>query len=123
MIHHLCANIIGLYKDYHVHRLNKVTRRIGNPPVLNYATGFFDGASTLGNGGAGTMLVISKEHFLKIRMRCGKSSNTRVELLALWILLYFVSLLGLPSLEVFGDSKFIVDSSNSLSKLQALELN
>ena len=48
---------------------------------------------------------------------------TRVELLALWGLLFVVDALGLPELSVYADSKTIIDWVNDLATLEVLSLD
>ena len=55
-------------------------------------------------------------------MGCGGSTNTRVELIALWDLLIFVVAIGLPTLHVFGDSLVIINWANSVSGLSTLDM-
>ena len=69
-------------------KLVRDTRRV---PSLTYASGFFDGATNRHLGGGGCILYISELHFYKPKIGCGRSTNTRAELLALWALLFFVS--------------------------------
>ena len=85
-----------------------------------YPIGFFDGVSTNNHEGTGVYLVISKEHFYYIKMGCGLSTNTRAELLALWVLLTFSKLLGLPYLHIRGDSFSIIKWFNGMVKLSAI---
>ena len=87
-----------------------------------YPIGFFDGASANNNGGTGVYLVISKEYFYRIKMGCGLSTNTHAELLALWVLLTFSKLLGLPYLHIRGDSSTIINWFNGMAKLSAIDL-
>ena len=68
------------------------------------------------------MLVISKEHFLYICMGCGLGKNTRVELLSLFGLLHFASLIGILDINICGDSKVILDWLNGSSNLHVLLL-
>ena len=42
-------------------------------------------------------------------MRCGSGTNTKGELLSLWLLLHFSLGLGLDDILVYGDSKVITD--------------
>ena len=77
-------------------------------PVFDYPVGFFDGASTNRNGGIGVHLNLSKEHFYYLKMGCGRSTNTRSELLALWVQLVFTKFIGLPYLYIRGDSSAII---------------
>ena len=58
---------------------------IGPPPELIHPVGFFDGAASTGKGGAGILIAISKVHSIKIKLGCGSSTNTKAELLALWV--------------------------------------
>ena len=58
-----------------------------------------------------------------LKLGCGKSTNTRVELLALWGLLYFAEGMGLPELQVYVDSKIISDWINDVVVLSVLELD
>ena len=63
------------------------------------------------------MLHISVSHFLSFSLGCGKSTNTRVELLALWDVLDVSKLLGIPLHSTFGDSLVIINWANRLSSL------
>ena len=67
----------------------KGERNIGIPPGITYPSGFFGGAAANLIGGAGILLLISQSHDFHIKMGCGKRTNTRAELMALWDLLYF----------------------------------
>ena len=55
-------------------------------------------------------------------MGCGQSTNTQEELLALWVLLAFSKLVGLPYLHIRGDSSAIINWFNVHANLSALEL-
>ena len=80
----VCIAISSLLKDYLAHTSRSKLRIIGKSSVLNYPVGFFDGASTYGSYGAGFSLCIGLSHFFHVKIGCGKGTNTRVELLALW---------------------------------------
>ena len=67
--------------------------------------------------------MISQYHNFCLKMGCGHSTNTRAELLALWELLYFVVAFGLPSLNVRGYSFVIVNWTNDVAALPALDLD
>ena len=71
--------------------------------------GFFDGAVAAGKEGAGILISISKVHSIHIKLGCVSSTNTKAKLLALWVLLYWENYLGLPYLQIFGDSSVIID--------------
>ena len=74
-------------------------------------------------GGAGVFLAISHVHSFHIKLGCGSSTNTRVELLALWSLLYWEKVLGLPSLHIFGDSCVIINWAIGKAALACLALD
>ena len=84
---------------------------------------FFDGVAASNIGGAGFTLHISSSHYFHVQMGCGVSTNTRVELLALWALLVFADTIGLPSLFVCGDSQVIINWENSVARLDAVDLD
>ena len=65
---------------------------------------FLDGAATDSSGGVGVCICISENHYLSIKLGCGRITNTRAELLALWALLYVSKEIRFPYLHVFGDS-------------------
>ena len=53
---------------------------------------------------------------------CGKSTNTRVELLALWDILFFTKEIGLPMLHIYEDSSVIINWEKGISALTTLDL-
>ena len=55
-------------------------------------------------------------------MGCGKGINTRVELLALWMVSFVALKMGLPIMELFGDSMIIVNWDAKKYDLHVLEL-
>jgi len=55
-------------------------------------------------------------------MAVGIGTNIRVKLLALWGLLLLSQLIGMHSLFIFGDSKFVVDWFNGDAGLNVLVL-
>ena len=82
---------------------------MGPEPVIAYPFGFFDGVATSSIGGVFIYLSISHVHSFNLKLGCGHSTNTKDELLALWVLLYFAEAIGIPSLHIFGDSSIIID--------------
>lgn len=56
-------------------------------------------------------------------MCCGSSSNTKVQLLALWMILYFSSHLQLDGLRIFGDAKVIVDWATNECMIDIIHLS
>ena len=87
-----------------------------------YPIGLFDGASMNNIGGIGIYLMIINDYFYCVRMGCDHSTNTCAELLALWVLLTFANMLGLPYLHIRGDSSAIINWFNRRVDLSSLEL-
>ena len=79
----ICFSTLELYKMYHIAYSSKPLRTIGSTPAIIYPTGFFDGATTQGMGGACIILHISHSLLFQLKLGCGASTNTRVESLAL----------------------------------------
>ena len=84
--------------------------------------GFFNGPATDLSGGAGVYIWISDTHHLSIKLGCGRSTNTRAELLALWALLYISKEICLPHIHIFGDSSVIINWAKDNSALSILNL-
>ena len=84
---------------------------------------FFDRATTEHMRGAGFVIFINDDHFFSFSMGCGSSSNTRVELLALWAIIRVSKLMGLPMHMIFGDSLVIISWINRLASLKVPSLN
>ena len=82
---------------------------VGSALVLICLCCFFDGAAAISIGGVGIHLAINHLHFFNLKMGYGHSTNTMVELLALWDLLYFTDAIGLPCLQIFGDSYVVIN--------------
>jgi hypothetical protein len=70
--------------------------RIVRPPLLerNMVVGFFDGASQVGGLRCGARAILKSLVLgnYSIKMNCGSGTNTRGELMALWIVLYLAHL-------------------------------
>ena len=84
-------------------------RHIGEPPNKLFPMAFFDGAAAESNVGAAVCIWINDHHYISIKLGCGCNTNTRVEQLSLWALLYIAKDIGLPYLHVFGDSAVIIN--------------
>ena len=52
----------------------------------------------------------------------GLVTNTRVELLSLWVLLHFASLNGISNISIYGDSKIIIEWDKGVYGLQVLNI-
>lgn len=81
------------------------------PPSIDYEVpvGFFDRALKNTSCGAGMLLYIKSDHKILLKMGVATESNTKSELLSLWALLRFVLLRGLIRIQIYGDSKAIID--------------
>ena len=58
-------------------------RNIGEPLDKIFPMDFFDGDAVESIGGVGGCIWLNDQHYLSIKLGCGCSTNTRVELLAL----------------------------------------
>ena len=63
--------------------------------------GFFYDAQKNGWCSAGMVLFIRCNRVIKSKMGCGKDTNTLAELLSLWGLLWFASIMGHHGVESF----------------------
>jgi len=86
---------------------------IVRPPLLDnsLAVGFFYGASQdrVSLCGVGVVLKCPSLGIFRLKMNCGKWTNTRGEILALWCILYFSFYKNIQRLQLVGDSKVIID--------------
>ena len=60
---------------------------------------------------------------IRMKMNCGRGTNTHGELLALWVLLWASHLYHISNLQVLGDSKVIIDWMTNKSCLQVFSLD
>ena len=97
----------------------KKSRSMGQSPVLVYPCGFFNGAAAGNIGGVGFVLLLSDSHTLGFSLGCGRSTNTRAELLTLWALLVVSKHSGIPLLTIFGDSLVIINWVNKNASLDS----
>ena len=63
----------------------------------------------LGECGGGIYIRFLGNQFFCVWLGCGKGSNTRVELIASWALLFVANFKRIALLQVYGDSKCIFD--------------
>ena len=96
----------------------KKPRAIGAGPVLILPYGLFDGAATSGFGGAGFCLFLNESHSLEFALGVGNCTNTKAELIALWALLNVTQSMGIPKLNIFGDSAVIISWVKSTTALK-----
>jgi ribonuclease HI len=92
------------------------------PPPIDYTIpwGFFDWASQghPPSCGVGVVLFISHSHYIHIGYAPGGGTNNRAELIALWTLLETTKEKNLTKLQVFGDSKLVIDWARGLNNIQ-----
>ena len=80
---------MATYKEYSREKAIKVLINpvfFGNSPI-----GFFDGAANENHSGVGVMIKVTSNHHYKAFMAGRRGSNNRVELIALWSLLFLLS--------------------------------
>ena len=104
---------------YPVPNKKKKSRVIGPGPKIDYPCGFFDGAAARNTGGARFVILMSPSYLISYSLGCGRSTNTRLELLALWALLSVTIHLGIPLVSIFGDSQVIISWVNKTASLNA----
>ena len=90
-------------------------REIGPKPGWVFPCGFLDGASAGNIGGLGFMIYLNDSHYFSFSMGCGRSTNTRAELLALLATLRVCLLMGLPIKLIYGDSSVIISWLNGFT--------
>ena len=66
------------------------------------------------------MIKISEKFASKWTFNCGPGTNTRAKLLGVWETLILASRLHIFDIQVFGDSKIIIDWCNCKGKLQVI---
>lgn len=95
-------------------------------PIFNkeMAWSFFDGASQGSEGccGASMILYLDERHFFLLELGATEGSNTHVELLALWGLLFFANSKGLSSLQIARDSRVVINWFLGVSELSSIVL-
>ena len=69
------------------------------------------------------MLHLSDSQTINFTLGCGRSTNTRSELLALWALLAVTKQLGIPLLAIYGDSLVIFSWENRTATLNSPSLS
>ena len=97
----------------HKSKEKKTKERIQVPPEINKTVpwAFFDGASQ-GDpplGGSGGVLYFSDKHKMQAKFAPGHCTNNKAQLVALCMILNLVINNKISQLQVFGDSKMVVD--------------
>ena len=70
-------------------------------------------------GGAGTVIFISAEKKLRIKYDIGQATNNKAELAALWVVLRVALSRQILYIQIFGDSKMVVDWANGRNNIRA----
>lgn len=73
--------------------------------------GFFGGAcqGRLGVCGEGGILFIQENHKTGFKAALGEGTNNLAEMNSLWLLLRVAIERGVTQLQIYGDSKFVID--------------
>jgi ribonuclease HI len=86
--------------------------------------GFFDGTSQ-GHPpqcGMGVVPFLKQNHFIHLRYAPGRGTNTRAEFIALWSLLEIAIKKGIKKLQIFGNSKLVIDWVNKNAMVSDIRL-
>jgi ribonuclease HI len=88
-------------------------------------TGWFNGAAQDSGMKSGASVVISTDVHTKFRwtLNYGSGTNNRAKMLGVWALLALASQLHIQDLQVFGDSRIVIEWLNQRGKLQILNLH
>ena len=68
------------------------------------------------------MILMDASYCINFSLGCGRSTNTRSELLALWAILMVSKQMGIPLITIFGDSLVIISWVNRLATLNVPSL-
>ena len=102
----------------------KRSRRLVAPgPLISYPCGFFDGAAAKNIVGVGFVILMDASYSINFSLGCGRSTNTRAELLARWAILMVSKQMGIPLITIFGDSLVIISWVNILATLNVPSLS
>ena len=74
-------------------------------------------------GGIGFILHLNESHSFEFAVGIGQCTNTKVELVGIWALLLTTQMMGIPSLQVFGDSSVIINWEKGKSTLSPPKLH
>jgi ribonuclease HI len=103
---------------------NKAKKNVMIHTPEGLPTGWFDGVAQ-SNGlqsGAGGLISLSSNSLIRWTFNCGPGTNTRAELLGAWATLHLASRLNIDELQIYGDSKIVIDWMNNKGKLQVISL-
>ena len=118
----LISRIEGLVISFPVPIIIHKSHNAGPEPLKSFPCGFFDGAAAENIGDSGFVIFINDSHYFSFSMGCGRSTNTRAELLALWEILRVGLLMGIPMQLIYGDSMVTISWINRISALDVPSL-
>ena len=98
------------WKKEPVTKINKIYNN--HPFASDVIYVFFNGAQQEGKCGPGMVIRLNDSHVINLNMGVGDGTNTFVDLISLWGLLWFTKKRGLLQLQIFGDSKIVIDWVN-----------
>lgn len=93
------------------------------PHCISIPALFFDGAQQNGICSCGAWLKLEGEERFHIIWNRGQGSNNKAEVMALWSGLLVARHLGLPSIDIYGDSLLVIDGLSSRSNLRVSSFN
>lgn len=101
-------------------------RRIHPPPNIDRSIpwAFFDGAANQQGCGGGIIIHKSDQHYYKIKAGLGMGTNNFAELITLIHLLHFALGHNISNINIFGDSKIIINwfNINSICHIHTLNI-
>ena len=108
----MTSNICAKWSEWKVNPIRKRDKP-GTLSVMEreIPIGHFDEARREEGFLCGVWTIIKVDHLqsFQISWNCGKCTNTRGELLALWDLLWTTKMFHISHLQIRGDSKIVVD--------------
>ena len=93
------------------------------PHCISIPALFFDGAQQNGICGCGAWLKLEGEERFHIIWNGGQGSNNKAEVMALWSGLLVAHHLGLPSIDIYGDSQLVIGSISGRTNLRVSNLS
>lgn len=111
----------------HLKRFPKVNIQRSITPLLidkSHPWGFFDGASQVNSSlyGVGGIIFFKPNHYISFSARLGNGTNNFVKIMALKLLLTLAKDRRMDQIQVFGDSKVIINWINGIYHVKSLLL-
>jgi len=104
-------NIVAAFEAFSQKSINhkRVDSSYQSMETSPFPKAFFDDAEHQGTCGCGILIMINENTQFSIHWNGGRGSNSKVEAMALAVLLKFCLFLDLQHVSIFGDSKVMVD--------------